>query len=56
MTERKTNLAFIAIFSVLALFFVAATLYVGAAIFFSASGSISRSALPASSYSLRRTP
>jgi hypothetical protein len=54
MTERKTNLAFIAVFSVLAVFFVAATLIVGAAVLFSGGGSFSRSALPASSYSLRQ--
>jgi hypothetical protein len=52
MTERRTNLAFIAIFSVLGVFFVASALYVCVAVFASDSG-ISRNALPASSYSLR---
>ncbi|HEY0280125.1 MAG TPA: hypothetical protein VGC32_17820 [Solirubrobacterales bacterium] len=52
MSERGTNLAFIAIFSVLGVLFVAAALCVCVAVFASDSG-ISRNALPASSYSLR---
>jgi hypothetical protein len=52
MTERRTNLVFIAAFSVFAVFFVAAALFVCAAVFFSAGG-VSRNALAASSYSLR---
>ena len=52
MSERGTNAALIAVFSVLAVFFVAAVLLVAAEIVASSAG-ITKEALPASSYSLR---
>lgn len=45
MTERRTNLAFMAIFSVVAVFFVAIVLLVAAWVFASGSG-ITPNALP----------
>jgi hypothetical protein len=47
MTERRTNLAFMAIFSVLAILFVATVLFVAAWVVASGSG-ISPSSLPPS--------
>jgi hypothetical protein len=40
MTERRTNLVFLAVFSVLAVLFVAAVLLVAAAVFFSGASTL----------------
>lgn len=42
MSERRINLAFIAVFSILGVLFVGATLLVAAAILFSGAGTLPR--------------